>query len=154
MQVESITQIEHSGIVKEIINDELKVSIINKSSCASCNLKGSCSVSDIQEKIVDVFVSNPQDYIVGENVDVFYRQSLGFRALFLGYLLPFIVLLVTMILMLELTNKELLSGLVSLFSLIPYYLIVYLTRNKIKKTFSFSVKKSFTYSPYLSALNI
>lgn len=132
----------------------MQVSIINKSSCASCNLKGSCSVSDIQEKIVDVFTNNSKDFIVGENVDVYYKQSLGFRALFLGYLLPFIVVLITMVIMLETTNKELLSGLVSLASLIPYYLIVYLTRDKIKKTFSFSVKKSFSHSPYLSAVNI
>jgi len=152
--MDNITQIEHSGIIKEIVDNELKVSIINKSSCASCNLKGSCSVSDIQEKIIDVFVSNPKDYNVGESVDVFYKQSLGFRALFIGYLLPFLILLITMIVMLELTNKELLSGLVSLFSLIPYYLIVYLTRNRIKKTFSFSVKKSVIYPPHLSAINI
>lgn len=151
--MKKVQQIEHSGIVKDISGNNLQVSIINKSSCASCNLKGSCSVSDIQEKIIDVFVNNPQEYEIGEGVDVFYRQSLGFRALFLGYLLPFIVLLVTMIIMLEITNRELLSGLVSLGSLLPYYFVVYLTRNKIKKTFSFSVKKSFLY-PKFNAVNI
>jgi len=152
--VNEIAQIEHRGIVKEINGNELQISIVNKSSCASCNLKGSCSVSDIQEKIVDVYINNPKSYRVGEDVDVFYRQSLGFRALFIGYLFPFIVLLVTMIVMLEFTQKELLSGLVSLGSLGPYYLGVYLTRNKIKKTFSFSIKKSFVYPPQMSAVNI
>ncbi len=146
-------QIEHSGIVKDIRGHNLQVSIINKSSCASCNLKGSCSVSDIQEKIIDVFVNKPQEYKVGDGVDVYYKQSLGFRALFLGYLLPFIVLLVTMIIMLEVTNRELLSGLVALGALFPYYFAVYLTRDRIKKTFSFSVKKSFLY-PKFNTVNV
>jgi len=151
--VEEVAQVEHSGIIKDIRGNEIQVSIINKSSCASCNLKGSCSVSDIQEKIIDVFVSNPDDYSLGEGVDVYYKQSLGFRALFLGYLLPFIIMLFSMIIMVSLSDNELLAGLVSLSSLIPYYLLVYLTRNKIKKTFSFSVKKSFSY-PQMSTINI
>lgn len=151
--MEEVAQVEHSGIIKDIRGNEIQVSIINKSSCASCNLKGSCSVSDIQEKIIDVFVSNPDDYSLGEGVDVYYKQSLGFRALFLGYLLPFIIMLFSMIIMVSLSDNELLAGLVSLSSLIPYYLLVYLTRNKIKKTFSFSVKKSFSY-PQMSTINI
>ncbi len=148
-----ITQIEHKGIVKSIEGNELQVSILNHSSCASCNVKGSCSVSDIEEKLIDVFVTEPDEYKLGEHVKVYYKQSLGFRALFLGYVLPFFVLLVTMIVMLEITDRELLSGLVSLAILVPYYFVVYITKDKLKKTFSFSIKKSIAYTS-MSAVSI
>ena len=141
-------QIEHKGIVKEITGHELQVSIIAQEGCASCNLKGSCSVSDVNEKIIDVSVENPNEFKKGENVTIFYKQSLGFRALFLGYVLPFIILLFTLITSMAMTEKELFSGILSLIVLIPYYLIVYLSKDKIKKTFSFSIKKSFEYPNY------
>ncbi|MCF6366243.1 MAG: SoxR reducing system RseC family protein [Bacteroidales bacterium] len=146
-------QIEHKGIIKEVKGSELQVSIISHSSCASCSVKGSCSVSDVEEKIVDVFVANPNEYKQGEHVEVYYKQSLGFRALFIGYILPFLVLLVTMIIMLSFTENELFAGLVALGALAPYYLVVYLTKDKLKKTFSFSIKKSIVY-PKTGAVNI
>ena len=146
-----IAQIEHKGIVKSIEGNELQVSILNHSSCASCNVKGSCSVSDIEEKLIDVYVTEPDAYKLGEHVEVYYKQSLGFRALFLGYVLPFLVLLVTMIVMLSVTDRELLSGIVALAALVPYYLIVYITKDKLKKTFSFSIKKSVVYPTFSAA---
>ena len=141
-------QIEHKGIIKEITGHELQISIIAQEGCASCTLKGSCSVSEVNEKIIDVAVTNPNEFKIGENVTIYYKQSLGFRALFLGYVLPFIILLFTMITSLAITEKELLSGILSLVILIPYYLIIYLSKDKIKKTFSFSIKKSFEYPSY------
>ena len=152
--MKDIAQIEHRGIIKEINGNELQVSIINKSSCASCNIQGSCSVSDIDEKMIDVYTNTPQDYKLGDNVDVYFKQSLGFRALLLGYLYPFFVMLITMIVMLQVTERELLSGLTALGALIPYYLIVHFTKDRLKKTFSFSIKKSFVYPPHMSAVNI
>jgi len=151
--VKETAQIEHKGIIKEIKDNELQVSIISHSSCASCSVKGSCSVSDVEEKIIDVFVPDSSEYKQGEHVEVYYKQSLGFRALFIGYVLPFLVLLITMIFMLSITENELLAGLTALGALVPYYLIVYLTKDKLRKTFSFSIKKSIVYSK-MSAVNI
>ena len=129
-------EIEHSGHIKEINGNDIKVSFYAQEACSSCNLKSNCSVSDTKEKIVDVKTFKPEDYKVGESVIVFFKQSLGFKALFLGYVLPFLILLTTMIVSLELTGKELFSGLLSLAILAPYYLTLYLSKNKIKKTFT------------------
>ena len=151
--MKEIEQIEHKGIIKEVHGHELQVSIISEESCASCNLKGSCSVSEVTEKIIDITVADPKEYKTGEAVTVFYKQTLGFRALLLGYVLPFLIMLITLIITLSITNKELVSGLLSLVVLIPYYLLLYLSKDKIKKTFSFSIKKSFKF-PNLNAINI
>ena len=136
-----VKQIEHQGIIKEIAGNGLKISIITKSACLSCQLNTSCSVSDVEEKIIDVSVNNPHSYQVGESIDVFFKHTLGYRALFLGYLLPFIIVLFVLIGTMFLTENEGISGLTALAALFPYYLILYLKRNKIRKTFSFSIKK-------------
>ena len=146
-------EIAHNGLIKEIIGNEIKVSFYAQEACSSCNLKSNCSVSDVKEKIVDVKTFNPGDYKLGESVTIYFKQSLGFRALFLGYVLPFILLLTTMIVSLAVTEKELLSGLLSLAILVPYYLILYLSKNKIKKTFTFSIKKVLNSNQF-NAVNI
>jgi positive regulator of sigma E activity len=134
-------QIEHKGIINDISSRKLDVSIIAASSCASCNLKSACSVSDVQEKIVEVFVDNPGKYRKGEEVNVFFRRSLGFRALLLAYVFPFLLLMACLITISSITQNELLSGIISLTILIPYYAILYFQRDKIKKTFHFSIEK-------------
>ena len=132
--------IEHKGTIKKITTDLITVNIISKSACVSCSAKGICSVSDIDNKEIEVknFTNN---YEVGEEIKVYYKQSLGFRALFLGYILPFLMILITLIVMLAITNREGLSGIIALATLIPYYIILYLNKNKFQKTFSFSIKK-------------
>lgn len=132
--------IEHEGIVRSAINGLIKVSIISKSACVSCQAKGYCSISDMQEKEIEVYQPNIQ-IKEGETVNVTLEQKLGFKALFIGYLFPSFIVLISLIISLSITNNELFSGILSIALLIPYYLGIYLLRNKLKKTFSFNIKK-------------
>lgn len=134
-------KIEHTGIVSEVKDNELKVNILQASACAKCSVSGACDISEETEKIISIHNLNPGAYKPGEKVNVFYRQSLGFRALFLGYLLPFLIVLTSLIILTTITQNEGLSGLVALGLLAPYYLILYFTKDKIKKTFAFSIEK-------------
>ena len=140
-EIKQIEQIEHEGVVKNIEGSKMQISIIAKSACLSCSVKGSCSVSDIEEKLVNIYTEDTKDYKIGERVNVFYAQSLGYRALFLGYLLPFLIMVFVLVVTLAITGKEGLSGLLSVLILIPYYLTLYITRQNQAKKFSFSVKK-------------
>ncbi|MCF6242721.1 MAG: SoxR reducing system RseC family protein [Bacteroidales bacterium] len=132
--------IEHKGIVKKIDNDHILVSIITNTSCASCEVKGTCSASELEEKEIEVR-SFTEKYHVGEQVLVYFKESLGFKALFLGYILPFLVLMIVLISTTTLGYTEAIAGLLALASLIPYYLIIYLMNKKIRKVFSFSIRK-------------
>lgn len=142
--MEKVQQIEHRGIIKAIEGNNIKVSILAKSACLSCQLKTSCNVSDIEEKLVDITSSDAKIYNVGETVDVFYRQTLGYRALFLAYLLPFLIVMTVLIIMIIITGKEGLSGITALATLIPYYFILKLSKGKINRTFLFSLKRANT----------
>ena len=134
-------EVSHSGIVQEVSQDgKVKVSIISKANCISCQLNKSCSASDIKEKIIEV--DNYGGVLkIGEMVDVSLKESAGFKALFIGYVLPFLILFTTLIVMTKNTDNQLIAGLVALSTLVPYYFALYLLQNVIKKEFSFFINK-------------
>ncbi len=133
-------QIEHEGTVASISGNTMIVRIVASSACAGCAAKSHCMPSENQDK--DIRIEGfSGDFVSGERVKVLMQQSLGFRALFLGYILPFFVVLITLLTAYQLTGNELASGLASLLILIPYYLAIKLFHRKIEKTFGFTVKK-------------
>lgn len=133
--------IEHEGIILDIDSDYISVEIMNKSACASCNAKSMCSMSDVKAKVIQVENRGFTLYEKGEKVNVLLRRSLGFKALWISYLIPLIILLVLLLTLSAVGVKELLIGLSILVFLALYYFIVYLLRNKIKNEFIFIVEK-------------
>ncbi|MDY7034575.1 MAG: SoxR reducing system RseC family protein [Thermodesulfobacteriota bacterium] len=131
--------IEHQGIIKEIINGVIQVSISQVSACSACHAKGVCRAGDTTDKLVDV-ICQDNSYKIGDTVNIVLAESLGFKALFLSYLLPFLILISSLIITTILTNNEFIAGLTSITIIIPYYFILYLNRDKIKKKFIFKLK--------------
>ncbi len=132
-------EISHKGIIKSLTDQQIVVSIVNESACSSCHAKGVCSAADMQDKEVDIR-NFSGDFRVGQSVQVIGKTSQGFKALFYGYVLPFLLIMLVLITLTSLQFSEGISGLISLSILIPYYLILYLTRNKIRKSFEFEIK--------------
>ncbi|MBU8891789.1 MAG: SoxR reducing system RseC family protein [Bacteroidales bacterium] len=132
--------IEHKGRIDSIDGNKINVSFLALSGCASCHAKGVCSAADMQEKSVEVFDYTNQ-YTTGQEVNVTLKQSLGFRALFLAYVLPFILVLFTLIILTIITNNEAISGIGALVVLVPYYLVLFLLKSKIRKKFTFTINR-------------
>jgi positive regulator of sigma E activity len=132
--------IEHKGCIESIEDNKINVSILAMSGCASCHAKGVCTASDMEEKIIEV-IDFTNQYQIGEEVSVVLRQSLGFRALFLGYVLPFILVFFILIVLTAVTNNEAISGIGALLVLVPYYITLFLLKNKIRKKFTFIINK-------------
>jgi sigma-E factor negative regulatory protein RseC len=137
----SSQSVEHLGVIKEITDKLVRVSIIPESACGSCHARGSCSVSETGDKTIEVSILPEDKYSVGEEIKVVLRQSHGIKALALGYVLPFFILLGTLISLTSLGFSEGLAGLVSLLSLAPYYLGLSFFRERLKSEFAFSLKK-------------
>ena len=133
-------EITHEGIVQEVRDDNVIVSFVSQPACSSCNVKNSCSLAEIEVRNLEV-PSSGKLYQAGEKVLVVLQQSHGFRAVFLGYILPFLILLISLVILLKLTNNEALAGLLSISSLIPYYLILWLLRGQINESFKFRLLK-------------
>ena len=132
--------VEHKGRIESINGNKISVSFIAYSGCASCHAKSYCSPSNMEEKSVEVTDFSNQ-YTVGEDVYVVMNQNLGFKAIWLGYIQPLLFVILTLIILTEITGKEALSGLVAIAILIPYYLTLYLFRKKLKQSFTFTIQK-------------
>lgn len=134
------TDIRHKAFVKEVNDNSLKVNILNESACSSCHAKGACTVSDFQEKEIEI-TNFSKSYTPGEEVTVFFQESQGFKALFYGYIFPFILVMLTLIVSSSVFNNEVVSGLLSLAILIPYYITLYFFRHLLKKVFNFEIEE-------------
>jgi len=130
----------HQGTVVKCKDDRVLVQIEAVSACAACKAKSMCNLTDVQEKIIEVPHTNPSSFKPGDQVTISMQRSMGTKALWLGYLLPFIIVLASLFLFSYLTGSELQAGLISLILLIPYYLILYTMRDKLRNTFRFEIE--------------
>ncbi|MBE0675414.1 MAG: SoxR reducing system RseC family protein [Bacteroidales bacterium] len=130
--------IEHAGVVQSIGKNSIIVRITAHPACASCHATGICSSSGTTEKFFEVPLQNQIEE--GQPVMVTTSLSNGFRALLLGYLIPLAVLIISLIVMLAAGAGELVSGVGSVSSVIVYYVIIYLIRDKIAKKIKFTLK--------------
>lgn len=130
--------INHEGIVQRNEGNVVTISILSASACSGCHAEGSCSMSGKEEKIIEVF----GNYGVkpGDNVTILMKQSMGFAAIFLGYVLPFIMLITVLITTISLKFPELAAGLIAIAFLIPYYIVLYFFRKRINAKFNFTLK--------------
>lgn len=93
----------------------------------------------MEEKIVEIPRPAKNTYNEGDRVEVIMRQSLGLQAVLMGYFLPFLLFLITLIVSLSLINNEGVAALLAIGILIPYYMILALNKNTFKKTFGFQL---------------
>ncbi len=133
--------IEHTGIVTHVNDKSVKVSVISKSACGHCHARSSCSLGSTDKKEIEVTNVKSESFVTGEEIKVVLEQSLGLKALTLGYLLPFIILLSVLIITISIGVNEGISGLLALVSLIPYYICLSRFRESLKKEFAFRLKK-------------
>ncbi|HUS85907.1 MAG TPA: SoxR reducing system RseC family protein [Bacteroidales bacterium] len=138
--MEELNSIEHTGIVQSIDDKHVNVEIMTHPSCTGCMASGICDVSGKDKKVIKAL--RTLDVKPGDHVMVMMERSMGLRALFLGYLLPFLIVIFLLILLTSLAVTELVAGLSALLSLVPYYLALYLSKEKISKNFSFIIKES------------
>ena len=133
--------IEHEGIIEHIDGDMAHVKIESVSACASCHAKGACSAADQEEKHLLVPLHGAS-FKPGEHVNVQVAKKLGLRAVALGYFYPFLLLMLVLVFLTASGVPELKAGSLALLSLVPYYLVLYLFRNNLESTFTFSIKKT------------
>lgn len=132
--------IQHQGIVENINDSQIRVRIVQASACAACSAKGHCGSADSKDKIVDV-TDDTHSYKVGDEVMVIGQTSMGMQAVLIAFVIPFIILISVLFIAITLTGgNEALSSIISLAMLIPYYILIWLSRKKLKKNFSFTIK--------------
>lgn len=124
--------------MESINGSYLKVRIVQTSACSSCSIKGHCSAAESKEKLIDVYNKEGLDCQIGSQVMISGAASLGMKAVMWAFIFPFVVLLFSLFVSMWMTKgDEAVSSLVALCMLIPYYLILFLCREKFRRTFVF-----------------
>ena len=133
--------IKHRGRVEKVEGSHVVVRIVQTSACSACSIKGHCNASESKEKLIDVFEVNAS-YQIGEEVVLLGTTSMGMQAVLLAFGVPLVILIVALGVTMHLTDgNALVSSLVGLLSIVPYYLVIYFCKDKLKKTFSFTIEK-------------
>lgn len=120
----------------------VKVRILQTSACAACKVASHCNASDKKEKIVEVFCDDAASYQKGQEVRVTASKQVAANALLLGFGLPFLLLMLILIVTLKLSGNEGVAAIAALASLVPYYLVLWLFKDRIRQRLAFALERN------------
>lgn len=90
---------------------------------------------------MDVRCADSAAYQTGQEVVVYATRDVARLALLLGFVLPFVLLLGVLVVVLRLTGNEGVAALSALGSLVPYYLLLWLFRDRVGRYVSFQIEE-------------
>lgn len=134
-------KIEHEGGIVKVDSNVVFVNIEQRSACSDCHAKGMCSIADKKDKIIEIPKNSDKHYDIGEEVVVTGAMSLGLKAVLYAFVLPLILIVLTLTIGLYFLKSETISALLSTLSLVVYYFVLYLCRNRLKDKFVFTLTK-------------
>ena len=133
-------RISHSGVIESIEEGCVHVRIVQTSACAACKVAGYCNAAESKEKIIDVFCDSVAAYQVGQQVVVSASGQVAVKALLWAFGVPFVLLMAVLLLVLLLTGNEGWAALSALATLVPYYVLLWLLRDKMREQLAFKIE--------------
>ena len=134
-------QIRHDGVIESVNGSHVQVRIVQTSACAGCKVAAHCHTAEAKEKLIDVSDATGR-WQVGQPVVVTASSSMAGKALLIGFGLPLILMLVVLTVLIAAGCSEGMTALLMLGALIPYYIIVWMLRNRIARTISFRLEEA------------
>lgn len=132
--------ITHPGIVNRITDKGIEISILVQESCVSCQAKSVCQIADQKEKVMLIDTSS-EKFRPGEKVVIEMKESRGMQAVLIAYILPVVLLIIAMVPGIILKIAEGWLAFSGLAAVVLYFSLLYFLRDRLKKQFSFRVKK-------------
>ena len=133
-------RITHSGVVDSVEDGCVHVRIVQTSACAACKVASYCNASESKEKMIDVFCDSVAEYKIGQQVTVSTSGQVAAKALLWAFGIPFVLLMVVLVLVLLLTGNEGWAALGALVALVPYYIMLWLLRDKMREQLAFRIE--------------
>ena len=133
--------ISHKGVIVAITPQVTTVSIQQQGACSQCHAAGLCTLSEVAEKTVEVATDPYAHHAVGDEVEVLLKASMGFKAVWLAYCIPLVVILATILGLLALGVGEVAAGLAGLGAVALYYLLLWLLRGRLQNEYVFTIKR-------------
>ena len=134
-------QIEHKGTVALVGRNFVRVDIEVMEACGSCASRKACAMGASEKREIVVYTNEPDNYSVGEVVNVCARRSLGVVAVILCYIVPLVALVGAIIVANILGCSDGVSAVVALGAIAMYYTLLALLRARISKKVTFTINK-------------
>lgn len=132
--------ISHPGRILEVTPEFTTVQFTALSACGSCHAQGFCGASSGEEKTLQI-PSVPGNWQPGQEVDVCVKRGMGFKAVWLCYALPLVVLLAVLLGLVALGVREWVAGLSAIGATLLYYLVLALFRDRLSNEYTFYIKE-------------
>lgn len=132
-------EIRHQGIVESVSGSTVSVRILQTSACAGCQVKNLCRASESKEKVIEIEEADAQKYAEGQQVTVAGTASQGMKAVILACGVPTLLLILTIAVSNVCGVREAVAALIGIGILVPYFLVLYLLRDRLKTVFRFKI---------------
>ncbi len=116
------------------------VSIEQQGACSACHAAGLCSMAEVSKKEVVVATPPFARYKEGDEVEVILKASMGFKAVWLAYCIPLVILLVMILGLLSLGASEVVASVSALAAIGLYYFLLWMLRDKLQNEYVFTIK--------------
>ena len=133
------TDIRHEGVIDSIEGQDVIVRITQSSACGGCQARSICRAAESKDKLVEVHCADAGSFDVGQTVTVVGAESLGLKAVTFAFGLPLVLLLAALVTTVAVAGSEKVAAMAALGILVPYYLVLFLFRDRIKKDFQFRI---------------
>jgi positive regulator of sigma E activity len=131
-------EVTHTGIINKIDNKGIKVTIGVLAGCSDCQIKGNCNMAE--QSVKELFIEcDSAKYKTGQRVIVRLKSKREINFQFLKYILPFFILIMVMLITSVFTRNETTIGIISVITLISYYIFYMLTGRRSKKGVQYEV---------------
>lgn len=136
-----MSDISHKGKIVEITPEFTTVEIVSESACSSCHAKGLCGVSESRRKAVQLPTRGWDNFHVGDEVVLVLKSSMGHKAVWMAYVIPLAILLISLLGLLSFGIGELASSGIAFALVAIWYFVLWLLRNKLKTEYIFNIKR-------------
>lgn len=131
--------IAHKGKIVSLTPEFTTVEILSESACGSCHAAALCGMSELRKKVLELPTRHYASFREGDEVNVVLRRTMGFKAVWLAYILPLAVLLAVLMGLTAAGVEELYAGLWALGAVALYYVILRLLRDRLRNDYSFYI---------------
>ena len=131
--------VRHCGIITSIHGNHVRVKCTRMSACSTCNAEQTCHKAKGKPFYVDVTDSNAADRKIGEHVMIEMAASNGHYAVIMGFVLPLVAFVTTLLAAKWCDYSDAISALCSLAVCVSYYALLFLLKKTLNKKFVFKI---------------
>jgi sigma-E factor negative regulatory protein RseC len=135
----NIKDIKHQGVIRKITDDFYFVAVERTAACQGYAAKGFCNINADKNELIPIQRLPHQNFCEGDTVTLSISEKTGWKALFFGYIMPFLALIAGIIIAAIVGLSQGITGLVGIGALVVYYVVFNFFSKRIDKQFSFRI---------------